>query len=267
MCSRPRKPQRKPKPSACDTSGSNISAASFSLSFSSESRSWSYSELSTGYRPANTCGLTSLKPGSGAAAGLLASVTVSPTLASSSCLMPAMMKPTSPADRCGRCCDFGVNTPVCSHRWVAPDAISRILSWLEHAVDDTHQHHHAHVVVEPRVDDQRLQRRPLAPARGPRWIPGSRRCPCRSWRWPARPARRRCRSRPRLPGARLGIGLRQVHLVQHRHHFHAQLDGGVAVGHGLRLDPWEASTTSSAPSQADSERLTSYEKSTCPGCR
>ncbi|CFN73357.1 Uncharacterised protein [Bordetella pertussis] len=29
--------------------------------------------------------------------------------------------------------------------------------------------------------------------------------------------------------------------------------------------PCEASTTSKAPSQADSERLTSYEKSTCPG--
>ncbi|MNT18426.1 hypothetical protein D3C72_1536310 [compost metagenome] len=128
MCNKPRKPQRKPKPSACDTSGSNISAASFSLSLSSESRSWSYSELSTGYRPANTCGFTSLKPGSADGAGLLASVTVSPTLASSNCLMPAMMKPTSPADRCGRCCDFGVNTPVCSHRWVAPEAISRILS-------------------------------------------------------------------------------------------------------------------------------------------
>ena len=31
------------------------------------------------------------------------------------------------------------------------------------------------------------------------------------------------------------------------------------------LSACEASTTSSAPSQADSERLTSYEKSTCPG--
>ena len=29
--------------------------------------------------------------------------------------------------------------------------------------------------------------------------------------------------------------------------------------------PWEASTTSSAPSHAASERLTSYVKSTCPG--
>ncbi len=29
------------------------------------------------------------------------------------------------------------------------------------------------------------------------------------------------------------VGRRQVDLVQHRHHFHAQLDGGIAVGHRL----------------------------------
>ena len=33
-----------------------------------------------------------------------------------------------------------------------------------------------------------------------------------------------------------GIRRRQVDLVQHRDHFHALLDRGVAVGHGLRLD-------------------------------
>ena len=38
MCNRPRKPQRKPKPMALLTSGSNLSAASFSCSFSSASR-------------------------------------------------------------------------------------------------------------------------------------------------------------------------------------------------------------------------------------
>jgi len=38
MCSRPRKPQRKPKPSASLVSGSQLSAASFSDSFSSASR-------------------------------------------------------------------------------------------------------------------------------------------------------------------------------------------------------------------------------------
>src|SRR5690606_10774120 len=34
----------------------------------------------------------------------------------------------------------------------------------------------------------------------------------------------------------LGIGRGQIHLVQHGNHFDAQFDGGVAVGHGLRLD-------------------------------
>ena len=38
MCSSPRKPQRKPKPSASEVSGSHDSAASLSVSFSSASR-------------------------------------------------------------------------------------------------------------------------------------------------------------------------------------------------------------------------------------
>ena len=38
MCSRPRKPQRKPKPSASEVSGSQLSAASLRVSFSSASR-------------------------------------------------------------------------------------------------------------------------------------------------------------------------------------------------------------------------------------
>jgi hypothetical protein len=42
---------------------------SLSLSFSSASRSWSYSLASVGYRPAKTCGWISLKPGSASVAG------------------------------------------------------------------------------------------------------------------------------------------------------------------------------------------------------
>src|SRR3546814_8319104 len=53
---------------------------------------------------------------------------VSPTLALSSSLMPEITKPTSPADNCVRGTDLGVNTPICSHKCVAPVAISRILS-------------------------------------------------------------------------------------------------------------------------------------------
>ena len=45
-------------------------------------------------------GLISLKPGSGFAAGFAASVSVSPTFAARSSLIPAVTKPTSPAFSC-----------------------------------------------------------------------------------------------------------------------------------------------------------------------
>src|SRR5437763_317700 len=44
---------------------------------------------------------------------------VSPTRACWSSLTPAVTNPTSPAESCSRACDFGVNTPTCSHRWIA----------------------------------------------------------------------------------------------------------------------------------------------------
>jgi len=90
------------------------------LSFSSASRSWSYSLASVGYRPAKTCGWISLKPGSASVAGpallgsFLSSVSVSPTLAACSSLMPQMTKPTSPALSVSRGTLLGVNTPICS---------------------------------------------------------------------------------------------------------------------------------------------------------
>ena len=59
MCSRPRKPHLKPKPSASDTSGSHDSAASLSSSFSSASRRSGYSSESIGNRPQKTTGWTS----------------------------------------------------------------------------------------------------------------------------------------------------------------------------------------------------------------
>jgi hypothetical protein len=55
-------------------------------------------------------------------------VTVSPTFAAANSLMPAMMKPTCPADSDSRFFDFGVNTPTCSTGYCAPVAIMRILS-------------------------------------------------------------------------------------------------------------------------------------------
>ena len=34
----------------------------------------------------------------------------------------------------------------------------------------------------------------------------------------------------------LGVGLRQIHLVEHWHHFDTELERGVAVGHRLRFN-------------------------------
>jgi hypothetical protein len=61
-----------------------------------------------------------LEAGSGSVAGpallgsFLSSVSVSPTLAACSSLMPQMMKPTSPALSVSRGTLLGVNTPICS---------------------------------------------------------------------------------------------------------------------------------------------------------
>jgi len=110
---------------------------------------------------------------------------------------------------------------------------------LDDAVDHPHQHHHADVVVEPGVDHERLQRRlGAAPGRrhasddaledlvdahaglgaGQHGVVGVDADDVLDL----------------LPGT-VRIGLRQVHLVQHRQHFYAELDGRVAVGHRLRL--------------------------------
>ncbi len=102
MWSRPRKPQRKPKPSATEVSGSKTSEASLSLSFSSASRRSSYLAPSAGYIPAYTIGFTFLNPGSGAAQGRSAEVTVSPTRVSPTFFIDAVMYPTSPAERQSR---------------------------------------------------------------------------------------------------------------------------------------------------------------------
>ena len=128
MCNKPKKPHLKPKPKAVEFSGSNNKLESFRLNFSNAVLSASNWFDSVGYSPANTCGFTSLNPANGALAGLSVCVTVSPTLASSSDLIPAITKPTSPADRAVFCNDFGVNTPTCSHKCCAPVAIKRIFS-------------------------------------------------------------------------------------------------------------------------------------------
>ena len=114
------------------------------------------------------------------------------------------------------------------------------LALLEHAVDDAHQHDHAEIAVVPAVDQQRLERRVAVAAR-----------------------RRQARDdglqhlgnvEPGLgrdqDGVRgvepdhvldllpylLGLGRRQIDLVEHRHDFVIVLDRLVDVGERLRLD-------------------------------
>ncbi len=154
--------------------------------------------------------------------------------------MPAMTKPTSPAASCSRVCAFGVNTPTCSHRYVRPvrhqqDPVLR----MQHTVDHAHEHHHADVVVEPGVDDERLQRSVHLPAR----------------RRDARDDRLedvrhalaglgaaahgiRCRYADDVldlldDALRLCRG--QIDLVEDRHHLDALLDRRVAIRHRLRF--------------------------------
>ncbi len=63
MCSKPKNPQRKPKPKCLRSFQSHkLSEASFNCSLSMQSRSSSKSSVTTGKIPANTIGFTSSKP-------------------------------------------------------------------------------------------------------------------------------------------------------------------------------------------------------------
>ncbi len=114
-----------------------------------------------------------------------------------------------------------------------------LVALLHPALAHAHQRHDAQVVVEPGVDDQRLQRRlDLALGRGDGLHQALEHL---------------VHAHAALGAAGHGfagvdtddlldlvldalrIGLRQVHLVQHRHDLEALLDGGVAVGNRLRF--------------------------------
>ncbi len=110
---------------------------------------------------------------------------------------------------------------------------------LQHAVDHPHQHHHADVVVEPRIDDQRLQRRGFVATR--------RRHLLHHHLQNFRDADAGLgRGTHRIAGIEaddvldflrhpVRVGGGQVDLVQHRDDFDAEIDRGIAVGHGLRF--------------------------------
>jgi len=115
-----------------------------------------------------------------------------------------------------------------------------LVAFLDAAVAHAHQRDHAQVVVEPGVDDQRLQRRlDIAFRRG-------------DGLYQALENLVDAHAALGTAGHGVGgvdaddlldlvldairIGLGQVHLVQYRHDLKALLDGGVAVGNGLGLD-------------------------------
>src|SRR3546814_19970247 len=68
-CSRPRNPQRKPKPRAAEVSISKEKLASFSRSLPMAARSSSKAEASTGKRPQKTTGWAGRKSGKGLGGG------------------------------------------------------------------------------------------------------------------------------------------------------------------------------------------------------
>ncbi|MNL11611.1 hypothetical protein D3C87_1324510 [compost metagenome] len=111
-CSSPKKPQRKPKPSAAEVSISKEKLASLRRSLPMAARNSSKSEASTGKRPQKTTGWAGRKPGSALAVGFLSSVMVSPTLVSATSLIEAVNMPSSPGPSSGTSTSLGVKTPT-----------------------------------------------------------------------------------------------------------------------------------------------------------
>ena len=105
------------------------------------------------------------------------------------------------------------------------------------AVEHSDQHHHTDIIVEPGVDDQSLQRR-LRIAFGRR-DPGDHGfenvVDAHAGLGTGRNRIRRIDADDLfdLDLRLLGVGLRQIHLVEHRHDLDTQFDGGVAIGHRL----------------------------------
>ena len=111
---------------------------------------------------------------------------------------------------------------------------------LEAAVHHPHQRHDADVIVEPRVDDQRLQRRiQRAAGRGNAPDEGLQKLRHPLAGLGAHPRRIGGLDADDLldfAGHTVGIGRGQVDLVDDRQHLQALFGGGVAVGDTLRLD-------------------------------
>src|SRR3974390_1429530 len=156
-CNSPRKPQRKPKPRAAEVSISKEKLASLSRNFPIAARRLSKSSASTGNRPQNTTGIAGLNPGNISITGF-----------------PVVGNGVADAG-VGHFLDRGGNeTDLAGAQFLdllhlrgkkadALDLVSRVgahhpdaLTFLQHAVDDPNQHHHAEIDVIPAVDQKRL---------------------------------------------------------------------------------------------------------------
>ena len=114
-----------------------------------------------------------------------------------------------------------------------------LVALLEAAVTDPHQRDHAHVVVEPGIDDQRLQPR-VALARRRRnalhqLLEQVVHAQAGLGRHMAGVGGVQADDLLDLLGDPVRFRLRQIHLVEHRQHLQVLLDGGVAVAHRLRF--------------------------------
>jgi hypothetical protein len=137
-----------------------------------------------------------------------------------------------------------------------------LLALAQFAVDDAHQHDDAEIGVVPAVDQQRLQRRGLVAL-------GRRQALDDGLQHEIDADAGLGRDRHGVGRVEadhvldllldaVGLGGRQIDLVEDRHDFVAGVERVIDVGERLRLDALRlASTTSSEPSQAASDRDTS----------
>ncbi len=270
MCSSPRKPHRNPNPKATEVSGSNQIEASLSCSFSRASRRSPYAEASIGYMPEYTMGVAGLYPGRGALAGRLADVIVSPTGASPTCFIWPTMKPTSPGpSRCAGCMS-GRNTPTSVTSYCLPELIIWMTSPGSTLPSNTRMW-----AMTPRYGSKWESK--ISARSGASASPDG-----------GGTTRATASSTSGTPSPVLALVMSTSEgLTPRRSTSSARTRSGSALGRSTlfttgtisrplsmaryRLDkvcactPWVASTTRTAPSQAASERDTSYVKSTWPG--
>ena len=110
----------------------------------------------------------------------------------------------------------------------------------QHAIHNTHEHDHPHVVVKPRVNDQGLQWRfRVALGRRNTANNGFKNLIDAIAGFGARPdriGRLNANHVFNFLGGGIRVGGRQVHLVQDGNHLYTQLNRRIAVGDRLRLD-------------------------------